>query len=225
MATEWQAKEFEQAVRNGLSPLKESVELVTTETFALRKCIHDGNLGELQEKINEAHDAVARCEALLHLRMKSFETRLFSGIDRRLREEKWPISGDMHDLRRFLPYSVIVANRADIAPIYNRHRPKWTIVVCDREHNLLFAWWLERKPSARQVAAFADICRDTGFDWGDEGGKVWLYSDGTNPSRSPSSWREYSERLRALSRLRCLHAPTWGSENGADYEKALARWV
>ena len=224
MATDWDKEELQNAVEQGLLPLKESVDAVATEVFGLRECIRNGDLpADLDEKIARAYRAVGHCNRLLDERMKSFEKRLFSGIDQRLKDKKRIVGGDMFDLRRFLPYVVTISKRTANAPSYRGKRLQWAIVVCDREYNLLFASWLERKPTGTQVAAFAS--RDVRTKWGDEGGTNYLYTDASTPSQSDANWQAYSQRLRALSRLKCLHSKNWGSETPKDYENALDRWI
>ena len=78
--------ELRACLEDALFPLKESVGAVAPEFFALRECIDEGNLGELDAKIEKAEKMVSRCHALLEQRMVSFEQRLFSGIDARLRD-------------------------------------------------------------------------------------------------------------------------------------------
>lgn len=86
MATRWEKEELQQAVERGLEPLKDSVSLIAAELFALREAIHDGENQDVDRKIKSVQIAITRCMSQLNQRMESFERRLRSGIDRRVRD-------------------------------------------------------------------------------------------------------------------------------------------
>ena len=126
--------------------------------------------------------------------------------------------------REYLPYVVIIENRTDIP---RRRRPlkiTWSLVVCDRGYNLIYASWLEKRPTLSQISAIA--CNSTGeVHWDpDHGGRNWLYCGGHIPDASAANWRAYAKRLRVLSRLYCMYNPKWGSETERDWDRALAEW-
>ena len=126
--------------------------------------------------------------------------------------------------RLYLPYLVIIENRKDLP----RHRlpPKytWSLVVCDRGYNLIYASWLASKPTQNQISAMA--CNSNGkVNWNpDQGGRNWLYCGGHAPDRSAANWHAYAKRLRVLTRLTCMYRPKWGSETERDWDKALSDW-
>ena len=138
------------------------------------------------------------------------------------RSDEWG-SLETRTVVRFLPYVVKIRKRSDIRPVRRKPSLTWSIVVCDREYNLLFATWLLRRPTRSQVAAFAGNY-ESAVDWDSEGGTNYLYHDKSVPTGSSANWSAYSERLNALSRLKCLHQKYWSSRTTADYDAALERW-
>ena len=124
--------------------------------------------------------------------------------------------------REYLPYLVVIENRKDIP---RRNRPAnftWSLVVCDRGYNLIYATWLEKKPTLNQISAIA--CNSDGeVHWdSDKGGRNWLYCGGHAPHVSTANWNAYAKRLQAVARLECLYRPKWGSEKETDWDRALA---
>ena len=87
MATQSQ-DDLQRAVELALDPLRESIFFVGQTADALRTAIENAELGQLEKQTKDVEAAVARCKALLDTRMESFEKRLFSGIERRLREPR-----------------------------------------------------------------------------------------------------------------------------------------
>ncbi len=99
----------------------------------------------------------------------------------------------MSELRRFMPYVVEIGQPPCAAPVYPAGRQlRWAIVVCDREYNLLFATWLARKPTRSQVEALSHNAGARTVNWGDQGGRNWLYHDGCIPTSSVENWEAYS---------------------------------
>lgn len=74
---------FRAAVEDALEPLRDSVRFVGQTTDALRVAVESAELRDLEEKGEMVLRATSSCQALLDERMKSFERRLFHGIDQR----------------------------------------------------------------------------------------------------------------------------------------------
>ena len=83
-----QKEDFRKAVEQGLEPLKESIDVVSAEAFALRETVDQRKFDDLDGKIEKVYEAIRRCEALLDQRMKSFERRLYSGIAKRIQDSR-----------------------------------------------------------------------------------------------------------------------------------------
>ena len=130
----------------------------------------------------------------------------------------------MSALWRFLPYVVHIVERPTGGPKFEGQKLKWAIIVCDREYSLLFTSWLKRKPSPAQIRAFAYDTGNAGMDSSTQLPTCWLYDDGCSPRLGSTQWAAYADRLRALSRLECLHYKYWGSESERDYYESLDRW-
>ena len=91
----------------------------------------------------------------------------------------------MSELRRFLPYVVEIGRPPCDAPAYPPgRRLHWAAVVCDRRYNLLFATWLERKPTRGQVAAFACNAGMEGVNWGDDGAGTGCTTTGVSQQQA-----------------------------------------
>ena len=128
------------------------------------------------------------------------------------------------EFRKYLPYMVNIEKRDDIRRRSRLRSVNWAMVVCDRGYNLIYATWLPKRPTEKQVAAFTSNC-DNVVHWDpDRGGRNWLYSDACIPDESAANWHAYGRRLRALAQLRCLYHRNWASRTELDYDKALAKW-
>ena len=132
----------------------------------------------------------------------------------------------MQQLRRFLPYAVTIT--CEEKPLQLRHsfgqsrRLRWSIVVVDREYDLLFASWLHRKPTSRQILSIS-LHGLRGWDE-QKGGMIHLYDDGCVPTDGLTHWQQYQQRLGALARLRCLTVKGRGGERWSDYRVAIDAW-
>ena len=79
--------DYQQALELALEPLREAVFFVGQTTDALRMAIEGDNQAAFEKRAKSVESAVAQCKAHLDSRMESFERRLFSGIERRIRTE------------------------------------------------------------------------------------------------------------------------------------------
>ena len=84
MATDWQQKELRKAVERGLAPLKDSIDVVSAEVFALRETIDRRRVDELEGRIEQVYREIGRFKSLLDQRMESFHKKLHSRIARRM---------------------------------------------------------------------------------------------------------------------------------------------
>ena len=114
-------------------------------------------------------------------------------------------------IRKFLPYHVKIERSAN--PLYTleqfSRRLQWIIGVHDRQYNVIFATWLERKPTKAQIAKIS-VHGDEDAAWNNEGVQCWLYNDGCIPDSSAVHWRSYSERLYWLAKMPCVYEFDWG---------------
>ena len=114
----------------------------------------------------------------------------------------------MSYIRQFLPYNVKIERSANSLDRLSG-RSQWLIGIHDRQYNVIFATWLQRKPTKAQMAGIS-VHGDEDDVWSNDGIQFWLYNDSCIPDSSAVHWRAYSERLYRLAKLRCMYEFDWG---------------
>ena len=136
-----------------------------------------------------------------------------------------PTTADFSQMRQFLPYAAIFRREPEPLTLrsWHRHRElRWSVVVVDRHYDLLFASWMERKPTMAQLRLIAFYGLE---HWDQEaGGMLHLYDDSCVPTSSLEKWNEYQARLHGLAKLRCLPGKGRGGKSWSDYECPVAAW-
>ena len=104
----------------------------------------------------------------------------------------------MSEIRKFLPFVVTIA-RESKPLLWEGRQLRWSIVVCDREYDLLFASWLRRKPTNAQISRVASELQ--GREW-QSGQDVafYLYHDTSIQTQGTAQWAEYGKETSAVGK-------------------------